>query len=59
MDINELKEFLKDNLSITITTKEEPQYFESSACVEIKATLHFGSEVISESTDSIYIQIKD
>lgn len=58
MDINELKEFLKDNLSITITTKEEPRYFESSAYVEIKATLYFGSEVISESTDYINLPAK-
>lgn len=58
MDLNELKELLKDNLSIEITTKEESQYFESSAYVEIKATIYFGSEVISESTDYINLPAK-
>lgn len=52
MDLREIKQYLKDNLSVSVVTDEKRGFGTNYVSVEV--TLELEGEVISRTTDNIY-----
>jgi hypothetical protein len=56
MNKEELIQFLKENLTIKLTTKEETDFYRGLVGYELNVEIHLGNEIISSSSDSIDIK---
>lgn len=52
----QLLSLLKEHLKISITTKPHEDYYKGVTGYDINVQLHLGTELISESTDTIDVK---